>query len=96
MKKSNEYTLKDAIDSMIKSYGLKDKLDETKVISKWEKLIGPSMSKHISRIYIKDRKLYLYVDSGPLKNELLYSKSKIIETLNNEIGEEVIEEVVVR
>ena len=88
--------MKDAIDHMMAKFGLKGKLNETKVLSVWEKLMGNKVGRHIRDAYVKDGVLYLKIDSAPLKNELSYTKSKIIQRLNEEVGEEVLHDVVIR
>ena len=93
---SNEYTLKEAINKLLETYRLKGKLSEVNIIERWETMMGKMIAKHTTNIYLKDRKLFLTIDSAPLRHELTFAKEKIIEILNREMGEEVIEEVVIR
>lgn len=95
MSKGNEQTLKQAILKLMEHYQLKNKLNETKLISNWEKLMGKTISRYTKQIYIKDHKLYLKIDSAPLRQELTYAKEKIIEILNKEVGETLIKEVII-
>ena len=93
---SNEQPLKDAIGDFLKVSRLSGKLAERKVIDGWEKLMGKMIAKHTKQISISNGKLYLQLDSAPLKQELFYSREKILKILNEEAGEEVIQEVVFR
>ena len=93
---SNEQPLKDAIGEFLKVSRLSGKLAEQKVIDGWEKLMGKMIAKHTRQISISNKKLFLYLDSAPLKQELFYSREKLIKILNDEAGEEVIEEIVFR
>ena len=43
---------------------------------------------------INDGKLFIQLDSAPLRNELLMAKNKIIELINKEVGEKIIQDVV--
>jgi hypothetical protein len=79
-KKGNEYSMKEAIDEMLKTYRLDRKLSEAKLLSGWERIMGPV--------------LYVEVKSAALREELSFGKSKIIEVLNAEAGSELIREVI--
>ena len=93
---ANEQSLKDAIGSFLKSSRLSGKLANQKIIDGWEKIMGKMIAKHTKQISIYDKKLFLHLDSAPLKQELFYSREKIIQMLNEEAGEEVIREIVFR
>lgn len=94
MKKSNEQTLGEAIRELINTYRIKGKLDEVKLIGSWEKVTGKLIMKYTRDIYIKNRKLYIRIDSPALKNELMYSRSHMVDSLNREAGSTVIDEIV--
>ena len=93
---SNEQPLKDAIGDFLKVSHLSGKLAERRVIDGWEKVMGKMIAKHTKQISISNGKLYLQLDSAPLKQELFYSREKILKMMNEEAGEEVIQEVVFR
>ncbi|HEY4797849.1 MAG TPA: DUF721 domain-containing protein [Bacteroidia bacterium] len=93
---SNEQSLKDAIGQFLKSTQLSGKLAEQKVITGWEKIMGTMISRHTKQISISNKKLYLQLDSAALRQELFYSREKLIKMLNEEAGEEVIQEIVFR
>ena len=94
--KSNEQSLKDAIGSFLKTSRLSGKLANQKIIDGLEKIMGKMIAKHTKQITIYDKKLFLHLDSAPLKQELFYSREKIIQMLNEEAGEEIIKEIVFR
>lgn len=93
---AKEQSLKDAIGSFLKTSRLSGKLANQKIIDGWEKIMGKMIAKHTTQISIYDKKLFLYLDSAPLKQELFYSREKIVQMLNEEAGEEVIKEIVFR
>ncbi|HLP34078.1 MAG TPA: DUF721 domain-containing protein [Bacteroidia bacterium] len=96
MRKGNEQPIKDVISEMLSSYHIKDKLAEVDIVQQWEKLMGKLIAKNTQKLYIKDKKLFLHIESSALKQELTYSKSKIIEIINNESGTDLIHEVIIR
>ena len=93
---SNEQPIKDAIGEFLKVSRLSGKLAEQKIIDGWERLMGKMIAKHTKQISIYDKKLFLHLDSAPLKQELFYSREKLVKMLNDEAGEEVIKEIVFR
>ena len=93
---SNEQPLKDAISQFLKVTQLSGKLAEQKVITGWEKIMGAMIAKHTKQITISNKKLFLQLDSAALRQELFYSREKLIKMLNEEAGEDVIQEIIFR
>jgi predicted nucleic acid-binding Zn ribbon protein len=94
MRRSNEKPLKAAIEEFLDSFHLRDKLNETKVIQSWEKVVGEMVAKNTSQLHIRNKVLFVKVNSAALRNELLFARQKIIQALNREVGNTVIEEIV--
>jgi predicted nucleic acid-binding Zn ribbon protein len=92
--KSNDQPIGAVIKEFLETFRLGDKLNETKLIKSWEKVVGPLVAKHTKGLYIKNRILFVRIDSSALRNELLYSREKIVKDLNNEVSSEIIEDVV--
>jgi predicted nucleic acid-binding Zn ribbon protein len=93
MKKTNEILLKDAISSFLKDNNLESKLNETRIISAWEGVVGKMISRHTNQMYIKDRVLFVKVDSAALREELSYQRSKLVKKLNHAAGVEAIDDL---
>ena len=96
MRSSNEFTLKEALEAYIKKFDRFGKFERAAIINAWEKEMGPIIKKHTKSIYVKGDKLFVYLSSPAIKNELLMARSKIVKTLNKKVGQEVIKEVVIR
>ncbi len=94
VKRTNDQTLKQAIDGMLKTFHLDGKLNEVRVVSSWEKVMGKTVSNRTTRIFMREKKLFIYLNSASLREELHNGKEKIIKLLNTEAGTEVVEEVV--
>lgn len=80
---------------MVDHYRLKSKLNQARIRSHWEKLMGPSIMRYTREIKMGRKKLYIYMDSAPLRQELSMGKEKIRKMLNEALGEEYIEEVII-
>lgn len=95
-RKTNTQRLGDAIKEVMRLNGMEEKIDEHTLIRSWEKTVGPLISRHTTEIFISGKKLFVKVDSSPLKQELLYSRTKLIDDLNEQVGKIIIEEIVLK
>jgi predicted nucleic acid-binding Zn ribbon protein len=93
IRKSNEITLKEAIEALLISYKLTDKLDETRLTASWEKVVGKLIVRHTDELYVKNHVLFIKLDSAALRNELAMTKSKLVKSLNRATGKDVIEDI---
>ena len=86
--------LKDAIDQMLEKYRLRSRFDQSYVVAHWDKIMGSAIASRTKTVYIKDRVLFLQIESAPLRNELVRAKSKIIELINREMNSNLVDDVV--
>lgn len=93
-RKSNTSPLKDVFEELLQAYSLKDRYNERKVISSWAELMGNTVAKRTSELSVKDKKLYVKLNSGPLKKELMMNKSKVLELIADRFGSHTIEDIV--
>src|SRR3954462_3939292 len=91
---STDQTRKQAIEQMLKNFRIDNKVLQHKLIASWEKVMGPTVANRTTRIYFRDKKLFVYVNSAPLREELFNGRDKIIQLLNEEAGAVIIEEIV--
>ena len=94
MNRSNDKSLKEAIEQMLQVYKIKRKFDETALIAFWPEMVGKSVANRTKNIYIKDRKLYIRLESSVIKHELLMMRSQILDKMNERAGGSVIDEIV--
>ncbi len=96
MQNTNENTLKEIIEKLLKSYRWEDKLDAVKVKESWDGVVGSIFSKHTTRLYVKNKVLYVSFDSSVLRQELHMVRSKIVDAINKKLGSKVIDDIVLR
>jgi hypothetical protein len=94
VRRTSPTPLKEAIDELLTAYQLRNKFNETYLVTFWEKLMGRGIASRTGKLYVNEKKLYIQILSAPLKNELLMAKSKVIELINREMGAVVVEEVI--
>ena len=86
--------LQEAFEELLKAYRLKDKFDARLVIQAWPELMGKTVSSRTSSLFVKEKKLFVKISSGPVKNELSMNRSKVLDLIDNRFGKGVIEEVI--
>ena len=94
MNRTNDKTLKEALEQMLKAYKLKHKYDETHAIASWEEVVGKAVANRTKEIYISDKKLFVRIESSVVKNQLVMMRSQIIESLNEKAANTVVEEII--
>ncbi len=90
---SNQSTLGEVIDKLMKAYRLDGKLKEMDVIDAWGEMMGLAVSNRTKSILIRNKTLFLTMDSAVMRDELSYGKSVIIQRINEKAGFEMITNV---
>jgi predicted nucleic acid-binding Zn ribbon protein len=83
-----------AIRELLKEYHLKPKFDEASVIAAWDKIAGKSVAKRTKRIYIRNKVLFIELDSPAMKSDLSFHKNHLLKTLETEFGKDILKEIV--
>ncbi|MEP7251547.1 MAG: DUF721 domain-containing protein [Ginsengibacter sp.] len=91
-----EFTIGDALKEFLRKSKLKGGVQAMQVEDAWEKIMGKTIARYTDKIEIINSTLFISSTVAPLKNELLYQKEKIIERVNEALGEKVIKEVVIK
>ena len=94
MRKANDKSLKEAIEQMLNVYKIKRRYDETAIVSLWPDLVGKSVANRTKELFIKDKRLFLRIESSVIKNELVLMRSQIIQKINDEAKTELVAEIV--
>ena len=93
-KRGSEHSLLgDVVDKLMKAYRLDGKLKEIDVLSKWEEMMGRAVFLRTKNLYIKNKVLYLELDSSVMREELQHGKTVIIPRVNDTAGSEIITDV---
>ncbi len=92
----SEYSLSDALKQFLNQSRLKGSILALQIDEVWEKIMGKTIARYTDKIEIHGHTLFINTSVAPLKQELLYKKEKIIELVNEALGEKVIKEVVIK
>ena len=96
MRTNHEYSLGDAIKEVMKSLRMENKLEEVNLMASWEPVVGAMIARHTEHLSVRNRILYVNLDSSALRNELMMARSKIVKALNKKAGRKIITDIVFR
>ena len=91
-----ELSMQDAIKQFLKQSKLKGNMQALQIEEVWEQIMGKTIAKYTDKIQIINQTLFITSAVAQLKNELLYQKEKIIERVNEALGDKIINDVVIR
>ena len=91
-----EYSMGDAIKIFLQKSRLKSGIQALQIEQVWENIMGKTIAKYTEKIQIINHTLFIKTNVGPLKQELMYQKPKIIERVNEALGDKIIKEVVIQ
>lgn len=96
IRSSDDMTIKEGVERLLlEAYKLRRKFDETSIASVWPQLIGKAIANRTQQLYVRDKKLFVRVESAVIKNELALMRRQILGRVNEYVGHVIIEEVVI-
>ena len=85
MKRTDPQSIRQIIDRALDaSAGRTSVLEHRAAL--WTDIMGPTITRHTIRRYVAKGVLHVYLDSAPLKSELEFQKSKIVQAINSALG----------
>ena len=88
--------LGDALKDVIKGLGIQRKLDEVRTIEMWAVLAGPQINAVTHSAWVKGDKLYVKLNSAAWRHELHFRRREWKDRLNEQLGKELVKEIVFR
>lgn len=96
MRKRNTESLREIIAQVLKNNHLDKKLNDKHLLDAWPKILGENIKQYTTDLIIKNRVLYVTLSSSVLRHDLFLSREEIKNSLNREVGAEVIKEIIFR
>ena len=96
-KRQNDvHSIQDLMKNVIKENKLTKGMHQLSVKDAWAKLMGKGVVSYTNKVELNGKTLVVNLNSSVLREELSYGKDKIIKMMNEELGENYIDEVVIR
>ena len=90
------YSIGEALNLLLEKSHWKPKVVELRLRQEWETIVGKTISKYTRSIRLNGKKLTIYTDVAPLKQELLLGKEQLIVRLNEYFEERIVDEVIIK
>ena len=91
-----EYSIGQALQKFLDESRIKGSIQALQIEDVWEQIMGKTIAKYTDKIQIQGKTLYITTSMAPLKQELLYQKEIIIKRVNETLGENTINNVVIQ
>ena len=86
----------DAIKDFLEKSRLNTGVKALQLTDAWENIMGKTIARYTDKIELVNKTLFIHTNVAPLRQELQYQKTKIIERVNETLGAGTISEVVIR
>ena len=95
-KKDHSLNMGEALNAFIKKNKLEKGLNKVDAKEAWTKLMGNGVANYTTAVELRGKTLFVSLSSSVLRAELSLGKSRIITMLNEELGKDLIEKLVLR
>ena len=89
-------SIRDVLGAFVEKNKLQKGIDKVDVAEAWRDVMEPAIAKYTTQIKLDGDRLIVQLSSSVLREELSYGKEKIQRNLNEELGREVINKVILR
>lgn len=97
MKRNNSQKLGELLrDFFEDNTELYEKMMEIRIRRSWQEVLGPMVLQYTRNVYVKDKVLYVSLTSSVLRSELVLCREKLVKSLNDYAGSQVIRDIVIR
>ena len=88
--------IKNIIESFVEQDSISDGIFNIKIQKAWENAVEKKILDYTKEIYVKGEILYIKVSNPILKQEILYSRQKVINLINEELEKDLIKKIVLK
>jgi predicted nucleic acid-binding Zn ribbon protein len=95
LRKAENRPLGEVIREVLSAYHLDEKMLEKEILRCWPEVVGKMVAAHTTKTYLRGHKLYVKIDSAPLRHELSFAREKLRKAINKHVGKDFLEELVI-
>ncbi|MDR0349833.1 MAG: DUF721 domain-containing protein [Tannerella sp.] len=83
MKRKNAQSISELLQDFYRENpALRQKILEIRIQRAWGEMLGPMVLRATRNLYVKNRILYVFLNSSVLRSELILNKDRLIKSLN--------------
>ncbi|MBC6400594.1 MAG: DUF721 domain-containing protein [Ekhidna sp.] len=87
MKEDSVKSFRSAFQHFLKEENPEHTFKQKRLIANWEQIMGKTIASKTSKLFFKDKILFIKFTSAPLKNEMQTVKPQILEIIAKELGQ---------
>ena len=88
--------MNDAIKKFLEQSRIKGGIQALQIEDVWEQIMGKTIARYTDKLRIINDTLFITTQVAPLKQELIFQKEKIVQRVNEALGQKVISKIVVQ
>ena len=96
MRRNNAEQIGEVIRKFFRQNGLESPLNEYRLVDAWKDVVGPTIARYTSNLYIKNQILYVHLTSATVRQELMMGRDILVRRLNEKVGAQVIVNIIFR
>lgn len=96
MKRNNTEQIGEVLRKFLRQEGLESPLNEFRLVEAWKDVVGPTIYRYTTNLYIKNQTLFVHLSSSVLRQELQMQREALVKHLNNQVGAQVIVNIIFR
>jgi hypothetical protein len=96
MRRSKPVAVGDLLSLFVKEFGLEKEYRNYQILKLWDEILGVVISRATLSKKLVGRKLYVYLSSSVVRDELYMMRSEIVKEINYRAGKDIIDEVILK
>lgn len=89
-------SLKELVKDYLDNVPYRKRLKRGMILSLWSETVGPSIAEQAENVHFEHGKLVLNVKNPAWRHEIHMKRFSIAKKLNDQVGEKIVKEIVVR
>lgn len=96
MRRNEVQSLGSVIKEYLKESRMDRKMAEVDAVNCWADVIGKTIARATTNIYLNNGVLYVHLRSSIVRNELFMMRNEIVKAINQRVGMDVVRTLVLR
>lgn len=88
--------LGDVLNDIIDRLGYRERIDEVRAVESWAYVAGPQINGVTEKVWVKDRTLFVQLRSAAWRQQLHMQRNGWCKRVNEDLGRQVIDQIVFR
>lgn len=96
MRRSQTQHLGKLLEDYARDQNIDEKLKEVEIIRHCQEILGKTMGRYVTKIFLQNGELHLVVSSAMVKSELIMLREELRMQLNEKAGQNIVSRVILK